>query len=108
MYEYRAEIVRVVDGDTVHARVDLGCDVRIDLTLRLARINAPELRTAEGVAAKQALERIVAAAGGTLTLRTLRDRREKYGRYLAELVDAAGNNVNEQLVAEGMAQWYPS
>lgn len=106
MYEYRAEILRVVDGDTVHARVDLGLDVRIDLTLRLARINAPELATADGSAAKQTLEWIVAAQGGTLTLRTLRDRREKYGRYLAEFVDSAGNSVNEQLVAAGAAQWY--
>jgi endonuclease YncB( thermonuclease family) len=43
VYEYRATIIDVVDGDTVHAEVDLGCDTSIKLAIRLAAINAPEL-----------------------------------------------------------------
>lgn len=42
MYEYRCEIVSVVDGDTMHLDVDLGCDAHILMTVRLTGINAPE------------------------------------------------------------------
>lgn len=103
MYEYRATILRVVDGDTVHAEVDLGMDIRVRATLRLAGINAPEIGTPEGVAAKAFLtERI---GTGPLVIRTTRDRREKFGRYLATLL-IGDLNLNEAMVAAGHAVPY--
>ena len=41
-YQYRAKVVRVVDGDTVILSVDLGFRVQHEISVRLARINAPE------------------------------------------------------------------
>ena len=41
MYEYRARITRVIDGDTVEAEIDLGFHVTFTATLRLTGINAP-------------------------------------------------------------------
>lgn len=103
MYEYRALILRVVDGDTVHADVDLGFDAHQRMTLRLAGINAPEMGTPEGVAAKQWLaDALLGAHAGPLTIRTVKDRREKYGRYLATLY-VNGVDLNEAMVAAGHA-----
>jgi micrococcal nuclease len=48
MYEYHCEVMRVVDGDTLHLDVDLGCDVHTLMTVRLDGIDAPEMRTAPG------------------------------------------------------------
>lgn len=104
MYQYRAQVLRVVDGDTLHLDVELGFDVRRRDTFRLYGINAPEMSTPEGIAARSWLvERL---ALGVLIISTHRDRREKYGRYLATLwIDHV--NVNEAMIAAGHAVVYP-
>jgi endonuclease YncB( thermonuclease family) len=54
-YTYNMKLVRVVDGDTIVADVDLGFFASMRITFRLLGINAPEMNTPEGVAAKAAL-----------------------------------------------------
>jgi micrococcal nuclease len=100
-YKYRAEVVRVVDGDTVDAQVDLGFDVKLSARFRLLGINAPEKNTKEG---KESLSRLTALlpVGSSVVVQTTKDKKEKYGRYLGTfLVD--GKSVNQQLVDEGFA-----
>lgn len=105
MYEYAATIARVVDGDTVHAEVDFGCDTYRRMTLRLYGINAPELNTAAGKEARAFLAEMV--EGRAVTLHTVKDRTEKYGRYLATLFIAGKQqSVNETMVATGHAVPY--
>lgn len=41
MYEYRATVIRVIDGDTVDLRIDLGFDASINVRVRLDGIDAP-------------------------------------------------------------------
>ena len=45
MYKYRAILLKVVDGDTIDARIDLGFNIFIHERIRLWKINAPETRT---------------------------------------------------------------
>ena len=45
MYEYNAIVERVVDGDTVDLRIDLGFSVWISERCRLIGIDTPEPRT---------------------------------------------------------------
>ena len=53
MYEYRANINRVVDGDTVDVDIDLGFGVWMkDERVRLAGIDTPESRTRDKVEKK--------------------------------------------------------
>lgn len=110
MYEYRATILRVIDGDTVEARVDLGFDVSVVERFRLYGINAPEVKGESrdaGNAAAEYLRTLVAknATGGVLTIQTRKDKREKYGRYLAVLI-ANGVNLNAVMVNAGHAVPY--
>lgn len=105
MYEYRATIVANVDGDTVHARIDLGFDIFHDHTLRFAGINAPERATPRGREAAAFVAELV-PPGAVLTIRTAKDRAEKYGRYLAWLVLSDGRCVNRLLVDAGYAVAY--
>lgn len=104
MYEYRALVTKVVDGDTVHCRVDLGFDVGVNVTLRLAGINSPEMKTAEGVAARDALRSFIENAH--VTVKTTKDRKEKFGRYLARIYSEAGLDINEAMIAGGHAVEY--
>ncbi len=108
MYEYRVKWVEVVDGDTLRTQLDLGLDVGIKLTLRLYGLNAPELRTTEGQAAKAFLLDLL-DRDEPLRIRTIKDRREKYGRYLAILFYASETTtINDQLLEAGHAVPYPS
>lgn len=112
MYEYHARIIRVVDGDTVEADLDLGCDVHVNLMLRLLGINAPEHGTTEGEVASVSLRGLVGAysEGGRLLVRTEKDRTEKYGRYLATLVgwhsDGTEQSLNVRMIELGHAVPY--
>ena len=86
VYERHATVVRVVDGDTLHLNVDLGCDIEVAMTVRLSGLNAPEMSTVEGKAAKAYVEQWVEERGPRFVVRTEKDKREKYGRYLADLL----------------------
>jgi len=45
MYEYKAIVDRVVDGDTIDCTIDLGFSVWKKIRVRMEGINAPESRT---------------------------------------------------------------
>ena len=45
MYVYKIELIRVIDGDTIDAYIDLGFDVKIKKRIRFMGINTPESRT---------------------------------------------------------------
>jgi len=90
MYEYRCEITRVVDGDTIDATVDLGWDTWIRGSggrIRLYGIDTPESRTRDleekkyGLAAKSFVEQFFdGAEEGIVCTR----EKGKYGRYLGD------------------------
>ena len=56
-YPYWAEIEKVIDGDTVKVRFDLGFNTEIRQTLRLRGLDCAEMDTKEGQAAKTFLTR---------------------------------------------------
>ena len=106
VFEYKASVLRVLDADTLHARVDLGFDARLDMTLRLAHIDAPEMSTPEGKEAK--LFAVAWLAHNVdFRLESIKDRREKFGRYLAVVhpVDG-GETLNDALLRTGHAVPY--
>lgn len=115
-YQYQGLVLKVVDGDTVHAEVDLGMDVRVRTVLRLAGINAPELKMTEGPPARDHLLTLLTGAawqpgatGVPVGIRTVKDTKEKYGRYLAYLTrDDRGEtvDVNARMISDGYAVPY--
>lgn len=107
LYTYRAQVISVYDGDTLTVDIDLGFSVVMrQQTVRLSRINAPELRgsTADlGFKSRNALRDKV--LDKTIILKTIKDSREKYGRWLGEVwVD--GICVNDWLIENGFAVKY--
>jgi micrococcal nuclease len=111
MYTYKANVLRVVDGDTVIVDIDLGFGVWLrGQTIRLAKINAPELRGASleaGRDSKTYLSKLV--LDKRVMIRTEKDRKEKYGRWLAVILLEEDKNlidINHKMVAEGHAVIY--
>jgi len=92
MYEYRATLRRIVDGDTVDVDIDCGFDIVLsNQRIRLYGIDTPESRTRDleekkcgKLAAKYIEDHI--PVGSTFTLRTRLDGKGKYGRILGELI----------------------
>lgn len=104
MYEYQATIDKVIDGDTVHVTIDLGMDCAIKTTIRVSGINAPEMSTEEGKAAK-AFALSLLPVGEKVVLRTIKDKREKYGRYLGVIITSPGQDFATQMVKAGHATY---
>jgi micrococcal nuclease len=107
LYTYRAFVRKVYDGDTVTLDIDLGFDVVLrEQKVRLLRINAPEVRGEErelGLTSRDALRKRI--ANKWVVLRTERDKKEKFGRWLGEIW-FEGECVNDWMLAEGHARVY--
>ena len=118
MYNYNATCIRVVDGDTIDAEIDLGFDIKVTKRIRLGGINAPESRTRNkvekklGLAAKERLIEIMDGAANCFELEST--ELGKFGRVIGRLhIDKiAGKDVitkvcvNDCLVKEGHAVEY--
>jgi endonuclease YncB( thermonuclease family) len=123
MYDYNAEIIGFVDGDTQHIQLDRGQDEYGTQTVRLYGIDCPEMSTREGKAAAEFARRWLFDHGWVTThtdlwgapykklyirVMTIKDKREKYGRYLARLYNLDGTAcLNDDLLAAGHAVPYP-
>jgi micrococcal nuclease len=105
-YVYSARVTKIYDGDTITVDIDLGLGVWVKKQkLRLARINAPELRgpgSLAGVVARNYLRKVLTSA--TVDIRTIKDRKGKYGRYIAEVM-FNGTNISDDMVANGHAKY---
>ena len=111
LYNYKAVVTSVYDGDTCTVDIDLGMGVWLKgEKIRLYGINTPELRGAErteGLRARDYLRSLV--LDEPIMLSTVKDRRGKYGRYLGTLwlqdTDDTWMNINEKLVHDGYGEF---
>lgn len=104
-YRYRAHVLKIYDGDTITVRVDLGFHTHRIERLRLARIDAWEVRGEErpaGLVARDWLRSQI--LGRDVIVSTIKDKTGKYGRYIVE-VTVDGANLNDALVANSHAKY---
>ena len=130
MYQYNAVIRKVVDGDTVEIDIDLGLSAWVhNEKIRLYGIDTPEVyevkkgspewelgnKSSEFV--KQNLKE-----NDPVIIETIKDKKEKYGRYLALIFIQIDQRVltgltdirsigdyyclNDILIAKGLAKKY--
>lgn len=118
MYVYKSKLLRVIDGDTIDALIDLGFDIHVKKRIRLEGIDAWETRTRDleekkkGVAAKQWLENILHDHENIFKLKS--SGIGKFGRCIGVIlieqweVDGTTTdiNINELLISEGHAKIY--
>lgn len=102
MFIYQATVNKVVDGDTLDLQVDLGFGVFTRQRVRLLGVNAAEHGTDEGDKATVFVKAWVAEHGPEFTVRTHRDQKEKFGRYLAVVLSGA-EELGQALIDAGLA-----
>ncbi len=130
MYQYKATIKKVVDGDTLEIDIDLGLSVWIrSEKVRLYGVNTPEVYgvkrgTAEWEQGNKASDfvKMVLKEADEIIVETVKDKKEKYGRYLAVVFIKIDQNeltgltdirtvggyycLNDILIGKGLAEKY--
>ena len=113
-YIYRIKsVLKVVDGDTIDASIDLGFDISLSKRIRLAGIDTPESRTrnleekALGLESKEWLKKTLEDAKDILIKTEKPDSTEKYGRIIGHLfINDQETSLNNQMIDEGYALAY--
>lgn len=118
---YRAFPLRVIDGDTFIARIEIWSGIFITPQIRLRDVDAPELppnsRCAnEARMAKKAKDRLRVLIGKGVILRDVARRNDRYGRVLTDVIidrplrgskgSLVGRSVTKVLLREGMVLAY--
>ena len=111
MYEYRAKVIKVIDGDTIDVDIDLGfCVILAKQRIRLYGIDTPESRTSDKEEKfygkiSSAFMKDHCPRGSYITLRTYLDSKGKYGRILGEII-VDDKNLNKLMVEKSLAVEY--
>lgn len=101
-YKYKAKLIRIIDGDTIEAELDLGFRISRRDIFRLEGINAPE----HDPVSTEALSALI--TGKDIIIES--HKAEKYGRWLATIwlpgADGGMQSANQLMVQKGMAVPY--
>jgi len=124
MYEYPAQLVEVIDGDTVDVTVDLGFHIHRTIRLRLAGVDTAEIYGVEQTSAeyesgmehtsfvRQWFQRPEMTDGGQESADTAciddewpfivrTEKKGKYGRYIATIERKTdGSELTDELITE--------
>jgi len=113
----RAQVVRIIDGDTLVLRIDLGFYTYIETAVRLLGVDTPEKNSRdqmERLAAHEATEWVRAWCKDypvdvewPLVIRT--EKAGKYGRWLADIWKVGDpESLTESLLSESLGKPYPA
>jgi len=89
-FSYIAQVVRVIDADTLVLNLDLGFRVHVEIEGRINGVDAPELSTPEGQHARAEIVTVVNLAK-FVTVTSFKDRRS-FARWV---VDVKLNGVDD-------------
>ena len=104
MYTYKAEVIRVIDGDTVVLNIDLGFKIHHITPCRLAGINAPELNSKDEkvrAAAVASKEYLMGLLPEEMEVTIASRKLDKYGRPVVVI-----DFVNNIMLQKGHAVIY--
>lgn len=114
MYEYRAKLRRVVDGDTIDMVIDLGFRMTTEQRIRLKNVDTPETwrqkKDSEeyqaGMAAANYVKQRFESNDNEFTIRTSK-LTGAYGRFIGEVFFAdSEESLNDELIRLGHATRY--
>ena len=114
MYQYKAKILKVVDGDTVEIDLDLGFNIILaNQKVRMAGVDTPESRTTNkeekprGMLSKKKLAEKL-PVGSWVTIETLKsdNNDDKFGRILGVFILDDGTRLNQWLIDNNYAVPY--
>lgn len=114
---YGAQVLKVIDGDTVDLLVDVGFNIHHKIRVRLYGVNTPESRTRDlkekelGLQAKSFTSDWLDRHKWVF-INTIPDKNDKYGRILAKIYSSEDTEnpatacLNTDIVQAGFAREY--
>ena len=109
MYDYTGVVTKVVDGDTIDINIDLGFGISNNVRVRFKGIDTPEIyrpscdaELEHGREAKQFVYDTI--MGKKIIVMTYKDKKGKYGRYLADIAYIEDDKVmmlTDEMIKEG-------
>lgn len=114
MYQYKAKILKVLDGDTVDIDLDLGFNIILsNQRVRMAGIDTPESRTVDkeekirGTLSKKKLaEKLPIGSYVTIETQKSDNNDDKFGRILAIFILEDKTNLNQWMIDNNYAVLY--
>lgn len=107
MYQYKAIIRKVIDGDTVDAEVDVGFSISVKHRFRVNNFDAPETwrpkTEAERVHGEQAKMKAIELLEGEPVIMTTY-KLDIYGRYAADIMLYDGRDFATVMTELGLAK----
>ena len=119
-FVYKGSLIRVVDGDTIDLKIDLGFCISVDKRFRIYGINAPEIYgvkkdSAEheaGLVAKHLAEEWFTLNKNECFIKSIDGKAistGKYGRWIARIYPTNGTEtLSTYLISRGAAVIYGS
>jgi micrococcal nuclease len=101
VYQYKAKVLNVVDGDTIDVSIDLGLQIYSLQRIRLYGIDTPERGQPGFLEAADRLKQLI--LDKNVTIKTYKT--SKYGQYLGE-IEFDGIHINQMMITEGHAKKY--
>lgn len=105
-YLRKAEIIRVVDGDTIECMIDLGLRTYRKTRLRVFGVNCPETKgptKADGLISK-AFTKEWFNVNKEFMVRTVNNGKEdSFGRLIAEVISVDGQLLGATMIGLGLA-----
>lgn len=113
-YEYKAKILKVLDGDTVEIDLDLGFNIVLsNQKVRLNGIDTPESRTSNaeekprGLLSKKKLtEKLPVGSWQTIQTMKADSNDDKFGRILGVFLMEDGKSLNQWMIDNNYAVGY--
>lgn len=99
---FNCQIVKVVDGDTVDCIIDLGFHIVCSQRIRLANIDAPEIKEGElGTVAKKYMEQFL-----NKNMILMSEKLDKHRRFLGTFYEPGrmDKSINQQMIESGLAK----
>lgn len=113
MYTYKAKLIRVIEGDTIDADIDLGFDISIRMRIKLFGISTPDPKSKDFDIREQGLvvkSKLIELLPKEFVIETLHNKRGKYGRTMGIVYVKDENNklinINHTLIDLGLAEDY--
>lgn len=107
MYNYKAKVLNIVDGDTIDVKIDIGFALEQTHRLRLLGINTPELHDPDPVVRQRAQDAKTYLKGliDGMDVIIYTEKDDDFGRYLA-VVYYNNQNINDIMIRDGFAVPY--
>jgi micrococcal nuclease len=114
MYQYKAKVLKVLDGDTVDIDLDLGFNIVLaNQRVRMAGIDTPESRTVNTeekvrgqLSKKRLAEKLPVGSWVRIETQKSDSNDDKFGRILAVFIMEDGTSLNQWMIDNNYAVLY--